>query len=354
MKVFYSRISTTDQSDLRQLKNTEKGFDYVLSDKCSGSIPIWERPRGKQIKELIEEGKLKELHIHSIDRLGRNTIDVLTTYKELTDLNIRVVCRNPNLQNFNEDGTKDSFSEMMVSLLSIMSKFEKDMIDMRRTEGIERTKELHPERYSGRKIGTKDSSKKFLQKTKSINILKDIDNGYGIREISKMRDCSFNTIYKVIKLNNESKLSVSKMIKMITETQTPNWISTLSDDEKKKFVKWNWLIMEKLKMCNDIEVISSLGKLSTTLNTMKSFKKIDPQTLYNVFLENLPKGVNSYSYKKRLKKKDYDSEMLELMMKEYQDSSSNCMELMDVLEETGVLNDHKTLLNTKWGYQKVS
>jgi hypothetical protein len=27
---------------------------------------------------------------------------------------------------------------------------------------------------------------------------------------------------------------------------------------------------------------------------------------------------------------------------------------MDVLEETGVLNDHKTLLTTKWGYQKVS
>ena len=354
MKVFYSRISTTEQSDLRQLKNTEKGFDYVLSDKCSGTIPIWDRPRGKQIKELIDEGKLKELHIHSIDRLGRNTIDVLSTYKELTDLNIRVVCRNPNLQNFNEDGTKDSFSEMMVSLLSIMSKFEKDMIDMRRTEGIERTKKLHPERYSGRKIGTKDSTKKFLQKPKSISILKDLDNGYGIREISKMRDCSFNTIYKVIKLNNESKLSVSKVIKMITETQTPNWVDTLSEDEKNKLVKWNWLIMEKLKMCNEIEIISSLPKLSTTINTMKSFKKIDPHTLYNVFLENIPKGVYTYTYKRKLKKKDYDSEMLELMMKEYQDSSSNCMELMDVLEETGVLNDHKTLLTTKWGYQKVS
>ena len=200
MKVFYSRISTEEQSDLRQLKNTEKGFDYVLSDKCSGTIPIWERPRGSQIKNLIDEGKLKELHIHSIDRLGRNTIDVLSTYKELTDLKIRVVCRNPNIQNFNEDGTVDSFSEMMVSLLSIMSKFEKDMIDMRRTEGIERTKKLHPERYSGRKIGTKDSPKKFLQKPKSISILKDLDNGYGIREISKMRDCSFNTIYKVIKI----------------------------------------------------------------------------------------------------------------------------------------------------------
>ena len=353
MKVLYSRISSDDgsQNDERQLQNTNQ-FDYVLSDRCSGTIPLWERPKGSQIKKLIDEGKLKELHIHSIDRLGRNTIDVLTVWKELSELKIRVVCRNPNFQNLNEKGETDMFSELMISILSTMGDFERKMIKERQLEGIKIRKEKGL--YKGRQIGTKDSSKKFLQKPKSISILKDIDNGYGIREISKMRDCSFNTIYKVIKLNNESKLSVSKVIKMITETQTPNWISTLSDDEKKKFVKWNWLIMEKLKMCNDIEVISSLGKLSTTLNTMKSFKKIDPQTLYNVFLENLPKGVYSYSYKKRLKKKDYDSEMLELMMKEYQDSSSNCMELMDVLEETGVLNDHKTLLTTKWGYQKVS
>jgi len=203
MKVFYSRISTEEQSDLRQLKNTEKGFDYVLSDKCSGTIPIWERPRGSQIKNLIDEGKLKELHIHSIDRLGRNTIDVLSTYKELTDLKIRVVCRNPNIQNFNEDGTVDSFSEMMVSLLSVMSSFEKSMIDSRRKEGIERTMKLHHERYSGRKIGTTISPEKFLMKTKSQNIIKDLDNGYTTREIMEMRRCSPSTIDKVKKLRTE-------------------------------------------------------------------------------------------------------------------------------------------------------
>ena len=201
--MFYSRVSTEDQSDLRQLKNTEKGFDYVLSDRCSGTIPIWSRPRGRQIRELIDEGKLKELHIHSIDRLGRNTIDVLSTYKELTDLNIRVVCRNPNIQNFNEDGTVDSFSEMMVSLLSVMSTFEKNMIDMRRTEGIERTKKLHPERYSGRKIGTTISPEDFLKKLKPQNIMKDLDNGYTIREIMEMRKCSPSLVSKVKKLRNE-------------------------------------------------------------------------------------------------------------------------------------------------------
>ena len=203
MRVFYSRVSTEDQSDLRQLKNTEKGFDYVLSDRCSGTIDIWSRPRGKQIKELIDEGKLKELHIHSIDRLGRNTIDVLSTYKELTDLNIRVVCRNPNIQNFNEDGTIDSFSEMMVSLLSVMSTFEKNMRDSLRKEGIERTLKFHPERYSGRKIGTTISPEKFLMKPKSQNIIKDLDNGYTIREIMEMRKCSPSTIDKVKRLRRE-------------------------------------------------------------------------------------------------------------------------------------------------------
>ena len=203
MKVFYSRVSTEDQSDLRQLKNTEKGFDYVLSDRCSGTIPIWDRPRGKQIKELIDEGKLKELHIHSIDRLGRNTIDVLSTYTELTDLNIRVVCRNPNIQNFNEEGVVDSFSEMMVSLLSVMSTFEKNMIDSRREEGIERTLKFHPERYSGRKIGTTISPEDFLKKLKPQNIMKDIDNGYTTREIMEMRKCSPSTINKIKKLRRE-------------------------------------------------------------------------------------------------------------------------------------------------------
>ena len=127
MRLFYSRISHEDQNDERQLKNL-KGFDYILSDKCSGSIPLFERPKGSQIKKLIDDGKLKELHIHSIDRLGRNTIDVLTIWKELTELKIRIVCRNPNFQNITDEGKTDMFSELMISILSTMSDFERKMI----------------------------------------------------------------------------------------------------------------------------------------------------------------------------------------------------------------------------------
>ena len=202
MKVFYSRISSNDgsQNDDRQLQNL-KEFDYVLSDKCSGTIPLWERPKGSQIKKLINENKLKELHIHSIDRLGRSTIDVLSIWKELTEKGIRVVCRNPNFQNITDEGKTDMFSELMISILSTMSDFERKMIRERQMEGIRIRKEKGL--YKGRQIGTTDSIEKFLNKPKSKDILRDLDNGYGIREISEMRDCSFSTIYKTKRLSEE-------------------------------------------------------------------------------------------------------------------------------------------------------
>ena len=202
MKVFYTRVSTQEQNDDRQKVNT-KDFDYVLSDKISGVVDLWERPRGKQIKELIDEGKLKELHVHSIDRLGRNTLSVLSVWKELTDLGIRVVCRNPNIQNIDDNGKTDPFSQLLLELLSSMSSFEKSMIDMRRTEGIKRTKILHPERYSGRKIGSVVSPEKFLQLDKSQKIMKDLDNGYSVREIMEMRKCGSGLVSKVRKLRRE-------------------------------------------------------------------------------------------------------------------------------------------------------
>ena len=57
MKVFISRVSTDEQSELRQIQNVE-GFDKVIIDKCSGLIPLWDRP---------ESGKLK-ISLYSTNR----------------------------------------------------------------------------------------------------------------------------------------------------------------------------------------------------------------------------------------------------------------------------------------------
>jgi len=198
MKVFYSRVSSSDgsQNPERQLQKID-GFDYVFTDTCSGSIPLWERPKGKQIKTLLDSNKLTHLEVHSIDRLGRDTISVLKLWKELTELGIRLVCRNPNFQNLNEDGKTDMFSELMISILSTMSDFERKMIRERQMEGIRIRKEKGL--YTGRKVGTIISPEKFLQRKKSQMILKDIENGYSTQEIIFRCRCSYSTISKVKK-----------------------------------------------------------------------------------------------------------------------------------------------------------
>ena len=107
MKVLYTRISTSINQKVDRQIIDKDNYDYVLIDTCSGSIPLFQRPNGGQIEKLITRGELKELHVHSIDRLGRNTIDVLSTWKDFTEKRIRISYKNPSLQNIVRRQQKD-------------------------------------------------------------------------------------------------------------------------------------------------------------------------------------------------------------------------------------------------------
>ncbi len=204
MKVLYTRISTSiNQKVDRQIVDKDQ-YDYVLMDTCIGSTLLYERPKGSEIEKLIKWGKLKELHVHSIDRLGRNTIDVLSTWKDLTEKGIRIICKNPSLQNIDENGKVDKFSELMISILSTLSKFERDQIRERQMEGIRIRKEKGL--YRGRRINTRDTPTKLLKKPKSKKILEYIDKGYTYDEISKIVPCSRTTIVKVKKTREDLQM----------------------------------------------------------------------------------------------------------------------------------------------------
>jgi DNA invertase Pin-like site-specific DNA recombinase len=212
MKVFYSRISTDDgQTHRRQLQDL-KGFDYVFCDVVSGSVPLFERGKGGEIKRLLDQQKLTHLEVHSIDRLGRSTIDLLSNWKLFTDHGVTVVCRNPNIRNFNEDGTPDKFSELLLSILSVMYSFERDSIRQRQLEGIRLKKITNPEVYIGRRIGSGYSDEDYLKRKKSQDILNYLKRGtHTFKEISKILQVSETTISKVKKtyeqLNNRTHTS---------------------------------------------------------------------------------------------------------------------------------------------------
>lgn len=207
MKVLYSRVSTVEQNEQRQLQDAE-GFDYVFVDKCSGSIPLFERPKGSQIKEMLDNKQVNHIEIHSIDRIGRNTIDVLQNWQYFTELGVKVVCRNPNLTNFKNDGSPDEVSQMIISILSIMASYEKSQIRQRQLEGVALAKQRGV--YRGRKINTRESKDKFISKPRNQKILNYLNEGYTFDEISKIISCSYSTIHKVKNINSELKKNKTK------------------------------------------------------------------------------------------------------------------------------------------------
>lgn len=208
MKVFYSRISTDDgQTHKRQLQDL-KGFDYVFCDVVSGSTRLFERGKGGEIKKLMDEGKLTHLEVHSIDRLGRNTIDVLSNWKLFTENNVTVVCRNPNIRNFDENGNPDKFSELLLSVLSVMYSFERDAIRQRQLDGIRVKKMTNPEVYIGRRVGTSYTPEQFLSRKRSQLVLFYLNKGtHTYKEISKILGVSETTISKVKKMSQLIKES---------------------------------------------------------------------------------------------------------------------------------------------------
>jgi len=206
MIVLYTRVSTLEQNPDRQLTNS-KDYDYILTDYCSGSIPLYERPKGSEVKKMIDNGTLTRLVIHDVTRIGRNTLDVLSIWSELTERGIVIECKNPNIRNINDDGKVDKFSELMLSILSTMSQFEKSLIRERQLEGIKVRKEKGL--YGGRRIGTVDSVQSFLKKKRSEDILNYLSKGtYSYDEISKILSVSTTTITKVKKMSQMSSKHV--------------------------------------------------------------------------------------------------------------------------------------------------
>lgn len=204
MKVFYSRVSTSDGSQKHDRQLTDvKGFDYVFSDSCSGSIDLFDRPKGSQLKRLIDQGKLTHLEIHSIDRIGRNALSILDNYNYLTQQGVRIVCRNPQLSNFNDEGKADPFSDLLLNLFASIAQYERSLIVSRIREGIQARKSKNL--YTGRAVGTSETTEKFLKKSKSKKIIELLEKGYSYSEISSIVPCSTGTIVKVNKLNASLK-----------------------------------------------------------------------------------------------------------------------------------------------------
>jgi DNA invertase Pin-like site-specific DNA recombinase len=197
MKVFYVRVSTLDQKTDRQRIN-EKDFDLVVEDKCSGSIPFFEREGGKKIKQLLDKGMLTSLSVWTIDRLGRDLLDILKSIQILTEQKIKIQFIQQGLTSLDEEGKENPISKMIISILGIVAEMERKQSKERQREGIELAKIRGV--YKGRANGSKEDIRTFLNKPKIVKTIEYLKKGYKSSEISRIVGIHVNTITKVKKM----------------------------------------------------------------------------------------------------------------------------------------------------------
>ncbi len=124
----YKRVSTLVQSTERQL--TDIKCDREYEDKLSGKNR--ERPQLEALLTNIRSGDV--INVHSMDRLARNTKDLLNLVEEINNAGVTI--------NFIKEcltfapNKKDPYQQLMMTMLGAVATLERELINQRVREGV--------------------------------------------------------------------------------------------------------------------------------------------------------------------------------------------------------------------------
>jgi DNA invertase Pin-like site-specific DNA recombinase len=197
MKINYIRVSTSTQNKDVQEFNLSSEYK-VFNETCSGSIAFQERSQGAKIIELVKEGKVEEILIHDISRIGRNNLDVLSMIQFFTLHNVNLVSRREGLSTMIE-GKPNPIASLIIGILSTLAQHELDRMRERRNEGIARAKERGVYSSNG---GNKreETREEFLAKDSTKKIVKYLKEKNSLRRVAALSGCSLGKVQKVVKM----------------------------------------------------------------------------------------------------------------------------------------------------------
>jgi len=197
ISILYVRCSSLEQRTDRQRVN-EKDYDKVIEDKCSGTIPMFQRPGGAELLNLIEKGIVASISVWQIDRCGRDLRDIINFLHFTTIKEIPVHFVSQGLRTLDENGVENPIAKMIISILGVVGEMERKLILERQKEGIEIAK--LQKRFLGRQIGTKEDPLKFLSKPKNKKAMELIKKDYKNIEVARITGLNINTITKIKKI----------------------------------------------------------------------------------------------------------------------------------------------------------
>ena len=178
MIVGYARVSTEEQhldQQVMQLKSA--GCDRIIEETASGKSTD-ERPGLQAIMRLLGPGDV--LVVCKLDRLARNTLDMLLLVKSISD-------RGAGFKSLAESwvDTTSPAGTLMLTIFAGLAQFERERMLERQKDGIARARAAN--KYKGRPP-TFDAE--AARKLKS--------EGLGATEIARKLKCGRATVYRAL------------------------------------------------------------------------------------------------------------------------------------------------------------
>jgi len=179
MRLFgYARVSTSQQSldiQINALKEARVKTHRIFTDKATGSH--CEREGLKTLLLKVEDSDL--ILVKKLDRLGRNTADMIQLIKEFDAMGVSI--------RFLDDGisTESAMGKMVVTILAPVAQAERHRILERTNEG----------RIEAKLKGINFGRKRTIDRDKIISLYQ---SGEGATEIARKTGIRRSTVYKLL------------------------------------------------------------------------------------------------------------------------------------------------------------
>ena len=179
----YARVSAQDQNlDTQVEKLTKFGVDEIVKEKISGVSK-----QKQQLDELLSKIATGDtLVVTRMDRLGRNTVQLLQLVEQLRERNIHFVILNLGID------TRTPTGKFFLTVMAAFSELDREMIKEKQRSGIKLAKQKG--KYRGR---VKKYTDKHPGMNHAIELRKTTDK--TVKEICTITGISQAAFYRKLK-----------------------------------------------------------------------------------------------------------------------------------------------------------
>lgn len=177
-QIGYIRVSSEGQNTARQLDGI--ALDKEFTDKVSGSTK--NRPQLEACLNYLRKGDT--LHVHSIDRLARNLINLQEIVEGLVVKEVTVKFHHEKLTFTGDD---NPMATLTLQLMGAFAEFERRMTRTRQREGIDAAKK------QGKHLG-----RPGLEKSLTGVAMGFKTEGFSVADIAKEMKLSRPSVYKLL------------------------------------------------------------------------------------------------------------------------------------------------------------